>query len=143
MSPIGIYAGFKGFDTTELNLIIRRTYVADGQFNTLLRTDTIVGDSVMMAADTAVQSTFYNHGSYFGLLLDSGKHYEIEIPAAARTYRIAGVFYNGPSQVTYDKGDYGCRQRGFVQSADSAVVDGVPTQATVSQTPYRLFFLAK
>ena len=107
--------GFNGFDSAELSTVLLRKYVPNGMYDSLL-SDSSVQLAVINGSDTARMAngvTAYIHGLY------GGYAYEVEIPAAGRTYRIDGFYYAGAT------GYYSsaCPPSADIDGSDTAVVD--------------------
>lgn len=101
------YVAFAGFAATELELVIVQHYSGDGNFTTLLSTDTLDASVGIVEGDTT-----YNSDNYGFFTVKEGVDFKILIPGTGSEFRITDVrrFEAGASWVQDEHCAFGAGQ---------------------------------
>ena len=132
------YIGLTGFTVSEIDTVVLNYYEHNGTFNHLNRSDTIIKNDLVIKNDTAYSTYTYN---FFGSI-DQYADYELIIPKALRTYRIANTTYPADS-IEYYTRKSPCGGGTFTSAPRSATVNGIPVNITISYGATSILFLHK
>lgn len=120
------YVGLAGFSPAEAGTIIINEYEADHTYRHLLKTDTLVTDSLSLVNDTLMR----NGNLFITATIYEQRDYEVLMPQTASAFRITGLHYSGDTVEHYTLPSGACRYRGFFNAADSCLVNGINTALT-------------
>jgi hypothetical protein len=123
------YVAFKGFNTSDLNIVVQYRYAQGSSFGTRLSTDTFRYPGAVEINSIIYATAGKMHmGNIF-----YDADYELVIPAVSRTFRITDLTYTTDTVVKWTS-DHGCGSFGtFVVHPETINVDNT-TKSTADLT---------
>jgi hypothetical protein len=132
---IGASIAFKNFDSSDLDTIIKMTYLPKDHFTHPVRIDTIFSPDVFKEGDYI----FHSHSSRAFLGLNDDTDREVYVPAINKSYRLRAVYTI--EENTIEESENGCRERPSYNAPDSLFINDVYYPKVYAPTTGFLYYI--